>query len=181
MTAMTDVRTAHTSELGEEELAAIRALLDEAFEGDFSDDDWDHSVGGMHVLVRDGDELIGHGSVVQRRLLHGGRALRTGYVEAVAVRAGRRRRGVASAVMAELERVLRHGAYELGALGAAEDAAPLYAGRGWRLWRGPSSVLSPTGVRRTEEEDGHLYVLPLTAKPDLDGELVCDWRPGDVW
>lgn len=181
MTTMIHVRTAHTSELGEGELTAIRSLLDEAFEGDFSDDDWDHSVGGVHALAHDGDQLIGHGSVVQRRLLHGGRALRTGYVEAVAARADRRRRGVASAVMAELERVLRHGAYELGALGASEGAVPLYTGRGWRQWRGPSSVLSPTGIVRTEEEDGHLYVLPLTAELDLAGELVCDWRPGDVW
>ena len=36
----------------------------------------------MHALASEGDRLVGHGSVVQRRLLHGGRALRTGYVEA---------------------------------------------------------------------------------------------------
>ncbi len=178
---MTDIRTAHTSELTPVELTAIRDLLNEAFEGDFTDEDWDHSVGGMHALVREGGELVAHGCVVQRRLLHGGRALRTGYVEAVAVRADRRRRGHGSAVMEALERVLRRGAYEVAALGAADEAVPLYVGRGWRLWRGPSSVLSPTGIRRTEEEDGCIYVLPLSAELDLDGELVCDWRPGDVW
>jgi aminoglycoside 2'-N-acetyltransferase I len=181
MAGMTDVRTAHTSELSAAELAAVRALMADAFEGDFTDEDWDHSVGGMHALAWDGAELIGHGSVVQRRLLHGGRALRTGYVEAVAVRADRRRQGVGSAVMAALEGILRRGGYELGALGAADEAVPLYTGRGWQRWRGRSGVLSPTGIQRTEEEDGYLYVLPLDAKLDLDGELVCDWRPGDVW
>ncbi|GAA0481285.1 GNAT family N-acetyltransferase [Streptomyces sp. NPDC046215] len=178
---MIDVRTLHTSELDDRELAAVRALLDEAFEGDFSDEDWDHSVGGMHALAWDGGRLVGHGCVVQRRLLHGGRALRTGYVEAVAVRAERRRQGVASAVMEALEHVLRRGGYELGALGAAEGAVPLYVGRGWQVWRGPSSVLTPTGIERTAEEDGHIYVLPLGAELEAGGELTCDWRPGDVW
>ncbi|MFC5723621.1 GNAT family N-acetyltransferase [Streptomyces gamaensis] len=178
---MTDVRTAHTSQLTDTELAAIRGLVDEAFEGDFEDEDWDHSVGGMHALVREGGRLIAHGCLVQRRLLHGGRALRTGYVEAVAVRADRRRQGHGSAVMEALEGVLRRGRYELGALGAADEAVPLYAGRGWQLWRGPSFVLAPTGIERTEDEDGCIFVLPVGAKVDLDGEIVCDWRPGDVW
>ena len=38
-----------------DELAAIRALLDEAFDGDFGDDDWEHALGGIHVLVHEGD------------------------------------------------------------------------------------------------------------------------------
>ncbi|MFD7237202.1 GNAT family N-acetyltransferase [Streptomyces syringium] len=177
---MTDVRTAHTADLTDAELAAIRTLLDDAFEGDFSDDDWDHTVGGVHALVLDAGELIGHGSLVQRRMLHGGRALRTGYVEGVAVRADRRRQGHGAAVMDELERILR-GAYELGALSASDDAVPFYTARGWQIWRGPSAVMSPTGLERTEEDDGGIYVLPVTAKIDPDTELACDWRPGDVW
>ncbi|MFI9309510.1 GNAT family N-acetyltransferase [Streptomyces triculaminicus] len=178
---MTDTRTAHTSDLSDAELVAIRSLLTDAFEGDFTDEDWDHGIGGMHALRYEDGELVAHGSLVQRRLLHGGRALRAGYVEAVAVRADRRRRGHASAVMEALEHVLRRGAYELGALGAADEAVPLYTGRGWRQWRGPSSVLAPTGIERTPDEDGFIHVLPLGTPLDLDGELTCDWRPGDVW
>ncbi|GHF24401.1 aminoglycoside 2'-N-acetyltransferase [Streptomyces mashuensis] len=179
---MTDLRLAHTSALSPAELAALRALLDDAFDGEFTDEDWDHTIGGLHALVLDGTELIAHGSLVQRRLLHGGHPLRTGYVEGVAVRADRRRAGHGSAVMAALEGALRRGGYQLGALGAADEAVPLYEGRGWRLWRGPSGVLAPTGIERTPDEDGFLYVFPLHGTPlDLDGELVCDWRPGDVW
>jgi aminoglycoside 2'-N-acetyltransferase I len=118
--------------------------------------------------------------VVQRRLLHGGRALRTGYVEGVGVRADRRRRGHAGALMEALERVIR-GAYDLGALGATDQAVPFYEGRGWQQWRGPTSALTPEGVRRTPGEDGAIYVLPVAAELDLDGELTCDWRDGDVW
>ncbi|MFD8994405.1 hypothetical protein ACFVZS_06710, partial [Streptomyces abikoensis] len=93
-----------------------------------------------------------------------------------------RREGLASAVMGALEGVLLRGGYELGGLGASEEAAPLYTGRGWRQWRGPLSVLAPSGMRRIPEEAGNVYVLPVGAPgPDLDGELVCDWRAGDVW
>jgi len=178
---MSNLRTAHTADLDGATRDAVRALLDAAFDQDFSDHDWDHTLGGMHVTVWDGGELVGHGAVVQRRLLHGGRALRAGYVEGVAVRADRRRRGHATAIMAALERLVR-GGYEVGALSASERGAGLYAARGWRRWQGPTSVLAPTGVTRTEEDDGSVYVLlPLAAPLDLTGELTCDWRDGDVW
>lgn len=70
-----------------------------------SDDDWEHTLGGVHAPVWEGADLIGHGSVVQRRLLRGGRALRTGYVEGVGVRPDRRRRGHGATLMAALETV----------------------------------------------------------------------------
>jgi aminoglycoside 2'-N-acetyltransferase I len=134
----------------------------------------------VHALVWEDAELIGHASLIQRRLLHGGRALRTGYVEGVGVRADRRGRGHGGALMEGLERVIR-GAYELGALGATEEAVDLYTARGWKRWLGPTSALTPAGIARTEGDDGWVYVLPLTVPLDLAGELTCDWRDGDVW
>jgi aminoglycoside 2'-N-acetyltransferase I len=173
------VRAAHTADLDAATLTAARALLYEVFD-DMTEHDWEHSMGGVHAVAWDGDELVGHAAVVQRRLLHGGRALRTGYVEGVAVRAGQRRRGHASAMMDALERVVR-GAYDLGALGATDEAARFYAGRGWQQWQGPTSALTPAGIVRTAEEDGGVYVLPGAAVLDLTAELTCDWREGDVW
>ncbi len=177
---MTSVRTAHTADLDAATLTAARTLLDAVFEGDMTDSDWEHSLGGVHALAWEGEELVGHAAVVQRRLMHGGRALRAGHVEGVGVRADRRRRGHGAALMDGLERVLR-GAYELGSLGATDIAAEFYAERGWRRWKGPTSALTPAGIRRTESEDGAIYVLPLTVELDLAGELTCDWRDGDVW
>ncbi|MGH3782509.1 MAG: GNAT family N-acetyltransferase [Pseudonocardiaceae bacterium] len=177
---MTELRTVHTAELDTATRSAARALLEDVFDGDINDHDWEHALGGVHALVWEGPELIGHASVVQRRLLHGGRALRAGYVEGVGVRADYRRHGHGAAMMAALERVIR-GAYDLGALGAADAATAFYAARGWKLWQGPSSALTPTGIERTAEEDGCIYVLPLTVPLDLFGELTCDWRDGDVW
>lgn len=177
---MAEVVTAHTAALSPEQLRAIRLLLYHAFDGDVTDDDYEHALGGMHALVWEGPDLIGHGSVVLRRLLHGGRALRTGYVEGVAVRADRRRRGHGAAVMTALERVIG-GAYEIGALGASDEAADFYAARGWQRWTGTASVIAPDGIERTEEEEGSIYVLPVSAELTADGDLACDWRGGDVW
>lgn len=175
-------RTAHTSELASDELSSIRRLLDAAFDGDFDEADRDHTIGGMHGIAYDGVDLVGHVSVVQRRLLHAGRALRVGYLEALAVRADRRRQGVSGRLMAEAERVIA-GAYELGALSDGSGVETFYERRGWLVWRGPTATLAPGGVRPTPDDDGGVLVLPTPATPahDLDGELVCDWRPGDVW
>lgn len=97
------LRTAHTCRLAPAALDEIRAFLDTAFEGDFGDDDWDHGLGGIHAWVRDGSGLLAHGSVVQRRVVHLGRSYRIGYVEAVAVRADRRREGLGGRITAALE------------------------------------------------------------------------------
>ncbi len=177
---MSEIRTGHTADLDAATLAAARALLDAVFRGELTDHDWEHALGGVHALAYDGGELIGHASVVQRRLLHGGRALRAGYVEGVGVSEQRRGQGHGAALMDALERVIR-AAYDLGALGSTDAAAGFYAARGWRLWQGPTSALTPAGMVRTEADDDGIYVLPVAVALDLSGPLACDWRDGDVW
>lgn len=176
---MTDVRVAHTADLSPADLTAVRALLDAAFEGDFSDEDWDHTLGGVHALVWSGDVLVAHAAVVQRRFLYQGRALRTGYVEGVAVHADHRRQGLGAVVMGPVERVVG-AAYDLGALSSSEIGVPFYEARGWRRWQGPTSSLTPTGPARTEDDDDSVYVLGAPSL-DLTAPLTCDWRDGDVW
>src|SRR5690348_18514625 len=100
---MTGLRTVHTADLGAAEKAAIRSLMDAVFDG-VSDDTFDNVLGGVHALILEHGELIGHGSVVQRRMVHAGRAMRTGYIEGVAVGADLRRHGQGGALMASLER-----------------------------------------------------------------------------
>jgi DDE superfamily endonuclease len=63
--------------------------------------------------------------------------------------------------MTSLERVIR-AAYQLGALGASAEGSRLYTARRWQLWRGPSSALSPDGIRHTADKDGVIYVLPVS-------------------
>ncbi len=174
-------RTVHTSQLSAAELAEIRALLDDAFEGDFGDEDWAHGLGGVHALVRDEKGLAAHGSVIMRRVEHEGRSYRIGYVEALAVRADRRRQGLGGLVMAELERVIDR-AYDFGALSASDDGAALYRARGWLLWAGRIEAFGPNGAVRLPDEEDSTYLRaaargPLPAPP---AALVFDWRDGDV-
>ena len=74
---MTELRTIHTADLDAATRSAIRGLLDAAF-GEVSDDTYENVLGGMHALVLEDGTLIGHASVVPRRMLHGGRWLRAG-------------------------------------------------------------------------------------------------------
>jgi aminoglycoside 2'-N-acetyltransferase I len=176
-------RLIHTSDLDAETREGARLMVLEAFGGsevDFTESDWEHSLGGMHALICHHGSLIAHGAVVQRRMIHAGVALRCGYLEAVAVREDWRGQGLAMAVMDALEQVLR-GAYQLGALSASEAGTPMYVSRGWLPWRGPTSVLAPTGLRATPDDDGSIFVLPISVDVDTSEPLACDWRDGDVW
>ncbi|MHB1469604.1 MAG: GNAT family N-acetyltransferase [Solirubrobacteraceae bacterium] len=174
------LQVTHTSQLPKAALDAAHALLRDVFAADLDEHDWEHALGGVHALLWQAERLLAHGSVVQRRLLHDGHALRAGYVEAVAVSAEHRRRGHGGAIMSALEQVIA-GAYEVGALGATEAGARLYLSRGWKRWRGPTSALTPNGIVRTPEEDGNIYVFARGAELDLDGALACDWRDGSLW
>jgi aminoglycoside 2'-N-acetyltransferase I len=176
-------RLVHTSDLDAETREDARRMVIEAFSGGelvFTDDDWEHALGGMHALICVRGALIAHGAVVQRRLLHQGSALRCGYLEAVAVREDWRGQGLAMAVMDALEQVLR-GAYQLGALSSSEAGRHIYGSRGWLPWEGATSVLGPTGLTPTPDDDASIFVLPLTVELDLTGEITCDYRDGDVW
>jgi hypothetical protein len=63
---MTELRVAHTADLSTEDLHAVRTLLDGAFSADeaYTEQDHEHALGGLHALLWEGTELIGHGSVV---------------------------------------------------------------------------------------------------------------------
>ena len=170
------LRTVHTADLTPAGLRAVRAFLDDAFGGDFGDEDFEHGLGGMHALLHDAAGLAAHGAVVMRRVRYRGHWLRVGYVEAVAVREDVRRTGLGGLVMAELERIVDR-AYDLGALSASGDGARLYAVRGWQVWRGRISALGPGGIVHLPAEEGSAYVRPALDPAD---ELVFDWRDGDV-
>lgn len=173
-------RLIHTADLDAETREGARRMLIAAFAGDFTDADWEHCLGGMHALIWRHGALIAHAAVVQRRLLHDGTALRCGYVEGVAVREDCRGQGLGTAVMDAAEQVIR-GGYQVGALGATDAAREMYLARGWVPWRGPTSVLAPTGITPTPDDDGAVLVLPLSADLDVSAALTCDWRDGDVW
>ena len=176
---MTTIRLANTHELTIAELDGAHRLIDTVF-GDATQEDWEHCLGGVHAMAWDDGELVAHAAVVLRRLVYRGRALRTGYVECVAVRRDRHRQGLGGAVMAELERVIR-AAYELGALSASDEGLPFYAARGWQRWLGKSFAMTPGGVIRTAGEEDTIFVMPVGEPLDLTEDLTCDYREGELW
>lgn len=178
------VRQLRTDELTQGEIAAIRELLWAAFaddeDGEFTEDDWQHALGGLHFVLDVDGRILAHAAVVPRELHVANRPLRTGYGEAVAVAPGHQRAGLGTVVMRE---ATQHVAdeYELGALGTGSHA--FYERLGWRTWRGPSSVRGPQGDTATPDDDGYIMVLLTAHAPniDLDAPISCEWRPGDVW
>ncbi len=176
-------RLIHTSDLDGETLHHAHQLVIDSFageSGDYSESDWEHAQGGMHAIISYHGALIAHAAVVQRRLLYNGAALRCGYVESVVVHPDWRGKRLSHAVMDAIEQVIR-GAYQLGALSTSTAGEPLYRSRGWLCWQGPTSVIAPSGLTRTHDDDGSVFVYPVHANLDTNSDLVCDWRDGDVW
>lgn len=178
------VRKVRTNELTAAEIEAIKELMVVAFaedeHGGFTEEDWQHSIGGTHFVLEVDGTIVCHASVVERELHVTGVPLRTGYVEAVATAPERQRRGYGSAVMRAVNEFVGLN-FELGALGTGSQA--FYERLGWLIWRGPTFVRTPTGDERTSDEDGYILVLPTAGSPtlDLDAPISCEWRPGDVW
>jgi aminoglycoside 2'-N-acetyltransferase I len=178
------LRRLSTADLTPQETAAIRGILVAAFGTDeeerFTEDDWEHALGGLHFVLDVADEIVTHASVVERELHVGGRPLRTGYVEAVATAPHREGAGFGSLVMTAVTSYIRE-TFELGALGTGRHH--FYQRLGWATWGGPTSVRTPDGDQPTPEDDGSLLVLTTPTSPGLDvaAPISCEWREGDVW
>lgn len=174
------VHVVSTTEPAADLLAEIRRLLDGAFGGDFSEEDWDHTIGGWHVVVADGATIVAHAAVVARNVEVGGRSFHTGYVEGVATAPGREGEGLGSLAMTEVADVL-HREFEMGALSTGRHR--FYARLGWERWQGPTFVRHGSQAVRTGEEDDGVMVLrygPSTGV-DLTAPISCPARQGDDW
>jgi aminoglycoside 2'-N-acetyltransferase I len=179
------VRILPTDALSGAEASEIRALLDAAFGSDpeerFTDDDWEHAIGGVHVVADVGARVVAHASVVERELHVAGLPLRTGYVEAVAVEPARQGQGIGTLVIGHVNRIVVDRGFAIGALGTGSQH--FYERLGWETWRGPSSVRTADGEQPTPDDDGYIMVLRTPASPplELDAPISCDWRIGDAW
>lgn len=177
---MDGVRVLTTSGAPAGLLERVRVLLDEAFDGEFSDDDWDHALGGWHLLREHGGRVLAHASVVPRVIDVGERSLRAGYVEAVATAPHAQRAGHGSLVMAAVAGVIESH-FEIGVLSTAEHG--FYQRLGWERWQGPAFVIGDDRRLRTEDEDDGIMALRVAASRDvpLTDPIACRARSGDDW
>jgi len=178
------LRRLMTTELTDAEIVAIRSIMSDAFGSDederFTDDDWDHALGGTHFVLDVEGVIVTHAAVVERRLWVADRPLRAGCVEAVATAPERQDAGHGTLVMSNVTAWIRD-RYELGCLGTGRQS--FYGRLGWRTWLGPSSVRTADGLRPTPDDDGYIMVLATPSSPvlDLTKPISCEWRTGDVW
>ena len=169
-----DVR--HTFQLIPEERTILRTLLDLVYDGDFSPEDWDHALGGLHTLAWREGRLIGHAAVVQRAVLVGHEPYRAGYLEAMGVHPDWQRQGIGRELMQRVNEQIERG-YDFGLLSPSDEGRPLYAAMGWVDWRGELRSFTPTGITVTPDEE----IMAYGAPSKVWQALTCDYRSGDVW
>jgi aminoglycoside 2'-N-acetyltransferase I len=175
-----DVRVIAAADAPPSVLVEIRGLLELAFDGDFSGDDWAHTLGGWHVVLAAEDVIVSHAAVVPRVLDVGGRRYHAGYVEGVATHPSRQRGGFGATVMVAVAAVLQR-SFDMGALSTGSHA--FYERLGWERWRGPTFVRHGSDAIRTADEDGGVMVLRFGPSADIDlhAPISCEARPGDDW
>jgi len=174
-----DVRVIDSADAPGPLLAEIRQVLVAAF-ADFSAADWDHALGGRHVVAVDDEAVVAHAAVVERTIHVADRAFRAGYVEGVAARPDRQHQGLGALVMVEASSLVRD-EFELGVLSTGSHG--FYERLGWERWRGPSYVRAGAVLERTPDEDDGIMVLRVGPSRDVDltAPISCDRRPGDDW
>jgi len=155
------LRVGQITDFGQPERDRARQLLDLVFEAEMSDADWEHGLSGVHVMAWKEDLLVGHASLVAGRLLYGGQALRTGYVDAFAVHPDRQRRGIGGSMMDVVEAVIVS-AYELGALGASAAGAAFYRKRSWLEWHCPATDVTAYEGGRAPQAPTTVFVFSGT-------------------
>jgi aminoglycoside 2'-N-acetyltransferase I len=159
--------------------SSIRDLLDLAYEGDFSSEDWEHTFGGQYFIGFLENTIIAHGAVVPRPMTINGTNLAVGYVEAIAVLPSRWRLGFGTQLMKEVTQFC-HNNYEISMLSTDENQ--FYQRIGWLQFQGESFVKnSDTEVRTAEEDEGLMFLPGKKSGITQIQRAVCDARGGDSW
>jgi aminoglycoside 2'-N-acetyltransferase I len=159
--------------------SALQSLMSEAFEGEFSEEDWQHTFGGMRFLGYVDNQLIAHGAVIQRWMDVEGERKLVGYVEGIAVTPTLWRKGFGSLLMAELTTYCRS-EFPLSMLSTGEK--DFYRRHGWSDFAGESYVFNKGVEIRTEDEDeGLMYLLGSSQDNVGPRKVVCESRAGDAW
>jgi len=158
---------------------SIRALLELAYEGDFSPEDWEHTFGGQYFIGSLDDKIIAHGSVVSRKMITDDHVVTVGYVEAIAVLPSYWRKGFGTQLMKEITQYCQEN-YEFSMLSTDENH--FYERLGWLKFLGESFVRDGDKEIRTEGEDEGLMLLPgKKSQISLIRRVVCESRSGDDW
>ncbi len=177
---MFTVEQFETSEASPDFLSELRNLLDAAFGDSFSNDDWDHGLGGRHFALLQEAHLVAYCTVVPRTIYVEEKPYSCGYLENVASAPDKRHRGLASAVVREANAYIS-ASFEMGGLSTSKH--DFYSKLGWKVWLGPTFVKSGNTWRSSEGENGGIMIFETGPMSNLNlhHKIACEERPGDDW
>lgn len=170
----------HTSQLNHEEKDALYDMLFISFDGDFTRDDFEHTLGGMHIFAYDQQRIVGHVAVIQRHMAINDKPISVGYVEAMAVLENYRRQGIGRELMTMANTIIGN-CYQLGLLSASDEGFNLYQSLGWKVWEGNLFELYQGAYVRSEEDEGGVMGWSKDNTVKFTQSLYCDFRAGDQW
>lgn len=144
------------TEPSETELVAIKLMLEQAFEGDFADSDWEHTFSGIRFIGSLEDEVICHGALIPRQIWLDGVPKTVGYLEGLAVLPSQQGKGFGSELMFSItEYAIAN--YEFSML--SSGLKQFYRKFGWQDFLGHSYVKVAGESIPTYEEDSELMFL----------------------
>lgn len=157
----------------------IRKLLIDAYEGDFSEEDWLHTIGGVRFLATVDDVIVAHCAVITREMMINNRPITVGYLEGMAVSIHFQGKGIGSHLLAEISQFCRS-SFELSML--STDEFDFYGKFGWKKFVGVSGVNENKVQTRTPDEDENLmYLWGNSVSEQPIYTAYCDLRAGDSW
>ena len=160
-------------------LLAIKNLLLDAYEGDFSEEDWRHTYGGARFLGTVNSEIVSHGAVVPREILINDQRFLVGYLEAIAVASKVQGQGIGSQLLSTISEFCAS-QYQLSML--STDEFDFYQKFGWKQFNGESGVLIDDQVILTPDEDeGLMYLIGNEGLLEVIHSAYSDSREGDHW
>lgn len=161
------------------DLAVIKEVLLDAYEGDFSEQDWQHTFGGARFVGTIDDQIVAHAAVVPRAVLINDLPMSIGYLEGVAVSSRFQGQRLGSQLLQYVSDFCRSN-YEISML--STDEFDFYGKCGWQRFKGTSGVMQDSAKTLTpEEDDGLMYLAGKSTKSIEISTAYCDWREGDCW
>lgn len=167
-----------TTEVNDNDLHSLYEMLVDAFEGDFSEEDFLHTYGGIRILGILNTRVIAHAALIPRNMLIDHQETIVGYVEGFAVASQYQGQGFGKRLIKTVTELCLDN-YTVSMLSTGEH--DFYRAFGWMDFQGKSYVIEDGVKIRSAEEDSGLMIRSEEPGKYLQAEISCFARPGDAW
>jgi aminoglycoside 2'-N-acetyltransferase I len=129
-------------------------------------------------MLRYREELVSHLSIVPRYIAVDGVELNGVYIESVATRPEFWGRRFGTALLSAASAHIMD-TYDIGAM--STDRVDFYRRAGWQSWAGRSFVQETDEVRPVRPVGTIMVIVAPCLDLNIQGDIVTDWREGDIW